>query len=156
MKIPEEILDRLGEGYLNLPKKALLMVALGDLTREEFLVYLAYNCLTKWNQKYKGYGTVKFSDKSVATLLHWKEDSSVCRYRNNLLEKGLLKNLGEGIYAPKHFKDCSIINLQNCRKQLKICRTKLRSYRSIPQKCRKSSEKRAMTLLCLLRGIIMD
>ena len=95
MKKSNSLIKKL-KGYQRAERDRFLRLTFDELTLEEFVLYELYAAITDWDSKhYETFGTFGATNKDVAQILKWKSDSTVGRYRKNLIKKGLIEKVGE-------------------------------------------------------------
>lgn len=91
-------------GYQKADRSRFKLLREGVLTIEELMLFELAIAITDWDSEHEHFGSFKVADEDIANILGWKDRSSVCRYRNNLIKKGFLTVLEEGYIRPKDFE----------------------------------------------------
>jgi len=91
-------------GFQKADRSRFKLLREGVLTIEELVLFELAIAVTDWDSEHEHFGSFKVADEDIANILGWKDRSSVCRYRNNLIKKGFLTILEEGYIQPKDFE----------------------------------------------------
>lgn len=92
------------KGYQKAPRERFLLLKDGTITQEEFLLYELAIAITDWDSKHETYGTFRATNQEIADILRWKSDTSVLRYKKNLITKGFLTTTDDGSLKVKDFE----------------------------------------------------
>jgi hypothetical protein len=88
-------------GYQKANRERFLLLAFGELTQEELILYEFLIAITDWDRNHDTFGTFEATNQEIAEMLRWKANSSVSRYKKSLLEKGFIEIIGDRM----HIKD---------------------------------------------------
>lgn len=84
-------------GYQKANRDRFLLLAFGELTQEELLLYEFCIAITDWDKNHDNYGTFEATNQEIAEMLRWKANSSVSRYKRSLIDKGFLEISGSRV-----------------------------------------------------------
>lgn len=90
------------KGYIVIPRAVVLLFLSNTLQLLEFGTYLAFASECDWDKKHETYGCVNKTDKELADRWHL-DISTIWRYKQKLLAKGLLVNHGK-LVKIQHFE----------------------------------------------------
>lgn len=94
-KVTNRLIKKL-RGFQKADKGRFLLIAFGELTHEELMLYEFCIAITDWDRDHVDtYGTFQASNREIAAMLKWKADSTVSRYRRSLTNKGYLESVGD-------------------------------------------------------------
>ncbi|MDD5415383.1 MAG: hypothetical protein PHE48_00040 [Candidatus Daviesbacteria bacterium] len=93
------------KGFQKAPRDRFLLLSEKILTQEEFILYELGISLTDWDQDHtETYDSFKATNQQLADMLGWASDTTVGRYRKNLIKKGYFTDLGDGYIQVKDFE----------------------------------------------------
>lgn len=91
-------------GYQRAPRDRFLLLFYKVFAQEELALYELGIAITDWDSTHiDTYGTFKATNKQIANILGWKNDSSVSRYKKSLIKKGYFKLDSDGRIQIKGF-----------------------------------------------------
>jgi len=83
-------------GYQKADRGRFMLLALGELSHEEFLLYEIFEAITDWDNRHVDtYGTFEATNKDLAMVLGWRADSTVSRHKKSLINKGYVERIGD-------------------------------------------------------------
>lgn len=87
-------------GYQKARRDRFFLLAFGEVTQEEFILYEFFNAITDWDRShFDTYGTFQATNKEIREVLKWKADSTVSRHKKKLMEKGYITMEGDRLKA---------------------------------------------------------
>ncbi len=92
------------KGYQKANRDRFYLLAFGELSQEEFVLYEFCVAITDWDiRHFDTYGTFKASNHEISQVLQWKADSTVSRHKKSLIRKGYIEISGDR-YKVKNFE----------------------------------------------------
>lgn len=92
-------------GFQKAPRDRFLLLAMGILSQQEFILYELGIALTDWDYRHTDtYGTFQATNQELAEILGLKTDSSISRHKTGLLKKGLFILAVDHRITPKDFE----------------------------------------------------
>jgi len=94
-KVTNRLLKKL-RGFQKADKGRFLLLAFGELTHEELMLYEFCVAIADWDRDHvETFGTFEATNQEIAQVLRWKADSTVSRYRKSLIDKGYFEPVGK-------------------------------------------------------------
>lgn len=94
----KKLVRKLGTSYQNLKRNRHIFATSLKLGDAEYRLFDLLSALSGWDKKYSdSFMLVEATDEDLAGILNWS-DSKVCRTRNSLKAKGVIKKIEDSIH----------------------------------------------------------